>query len=56
MLLYFYIITEITEHIFHIGPELPQALFGPRMASLPYNRLLLTGGFSGDLRDEVVKN
>ena len=35
------------------GPELPRALYGPRMANLPDNRLLLTGGSSGDLRNEV---
>ena len=35
------------------GPELPRALYGPRMANLADNRLLLTGGSSGDLRNEV---
>ena len=35
------------------GPILPQALFGPRMANLLDNRLLLTGGSSGELRNEV---
>jgi len=37
------------------GPELPRALYGPRMANLPDNRLLLTGGSSGDLRNEVYE-
>ena len=32
---------------------LPRALYGPRMANLPDNRLLLTGGSSGDLSNEV---
>ena len=36
-----------------LGPNLPCALYGPRMANLPENRLFLAGGSSGDLRDEV---
>ena len=37
-----------------LGPELPRALYGPRMASLPENRLLITGGkFSLWVRNEV---
>jgi len=37
------------------GPMLPRALYGPRMANLPDNRLLLTGGSSGDLSNEVYE-
>jgi len=37
------------------GPILPQALFGPRVANLLDNRLLLTGGSSGELRNEVYE-
>ena len=36
-----------------LGPNLPRALYVPRMANLPENRLFLAGGSSGDLRDEV---
>ena len=36
-----------------LGPELPHALYGPRMASLPENRLLITGGSDGGVRNEV---
>ena len=33
-----------------LGPELPHALYGPRMASLPENRLLIFGGSFGGVR------
>ena len=36
-----------------LGPELPRALYGPRMASLPENRLFITGGSGGGVRNEV---
>ena len=36
-----------------LGPELPHALYGPRMASLPENRLLITGGSFSGVRNEV---
>ena len=34
------------------GPGLPRGLFGARIANLP-NKLLLTGGLSDEVSDEV---